>query len=90
MISGTSSALPTERRATETAYVGPATPLALALTVNPQPALPNQQVLVELTVTNTTASTVFGGVVGLHYPPGMNNISESSGLVTGPVNAAAS
>ena len=75
MINGISSALPTERRATETAYVGPTTPLALAMNVKPLPAQPNQQVLVELTVTNPTASTVFGGVVGLHYPSGMNTIT---------------
>ena len=90
VIDGTTNALPTERHATSTAYVGAHPPLALALNVNPLPAQPNQQVVVELTVTNPTASTVFGGVVQLHYPSNMANIYEDTGLVTGPVNAGAS
>ena len=90
VINGNSGALPTERHATDTVYVGPGTPLALAMNVNPLPAQPSQQVLVELTVTNPTASTVFGAVVQLHYPPGMVSIGEAGGLVTGPVDTAAS
>ena len=90
VINGTSSAQPTERRATATDYVGQATPLALALTVNPLPAQGNQQVVVEMTVTNPTASTVFGGVVRLHYPSHMGSIYAGGTLVTGPIDTAAS
>jgi uncharacterized repeat protein (TIGR01451 family) len=90
LIEGTSSAMPTQRRATETAYVGPSMPLSMSLDVTPLPAQDNQQLLVELTVSNPTASTVYGGVVRLHYPSHMNAIGEAGDLVTGPVNAAAS
>lgn len=86
VISGTRRALLTLRRATETAYVAADVPLALAINVTPSPSEANQSILVELTVTNQAASTVFGGVVRLHYPNYVTNIGESGGLVTGPVD----
>ena len=88
VINGTSSALPTERRATETAHVAPSAPLALSLNVNPLPAQPSQQILVEMTVSNPSGSTVFGGVVRLRYPSNMANLSES--LITGPLDTTVS
>ena len=88
VINGISSALPTERRATETAYVAPSTPLALSLNVNPLPAQSGQPILVEMTVSNPTGSTVFGGVVRLRYPSNMANLSES--LITGPLDTVVS
>jgi len=82
VISGIVDFVPTERRATSSAYVAPSTPLSLVLAVKPLPALANQQTLVTLLATNTSGAPVFGGVVQLHYPVGMNFIGK--GLVTGP------
>jgi len=82
------ASLPTSRRTTETAYVGQATPLALSLDITPLPAQSGQQILVDMSVTNQSGSTVFGGFVTLRYPPAMANISES--LITGPLDITAS
>jgi uncharacterized repeat protein (TIGR01451 family) len=87
-VSGTSGVSATARRATETAYVRPVTPLALSLTVTPLPELPGNSVTVELTVENTSAAQVLGGVVRLRYPTGMVAVNES--VITGPLNAGES
>lgn len=87
-IAGTSNALPTTRLAQDVAFVGPSGPLSLALQINPLSALPGQAALIEMTVTNTTASPVFGGTVDMHFAPGTNSLAES--LVGGPFDAAAS
>jgi hypothetical protein len=86
VIEGTINAMTTQSRATETAYIGSGSPLNLSLDVTPLPARGNQQVLVEMVVSNPTASTINGAVVQLRYPSNMNYILESGDLVTGPVN----
>ena len=87
-IGGVHDGLATESRVTETAYVGPETPLVLALGVAPLPARPGEPVQVDMTVSNPTGGSVFGGVVRMRYPQGMAPLSE--GLVTGPLDDEAS
>ena len=60
----------------------------LTLLVNPDPALPGQQLLVELRVTNDGAAPLNDLQVDLAFPTGMNSMGE--GAVTGPFDAAAS
>ena len=62
----------------------------LAVNVNPNSAQPGQQVRVEVTVTNSGTTTASNLIVTMVYPAGMASISETGGLVTGPVDTAAS
>ena len=82
IINGSREFLSTERRATAVAYIAPDTTLALSMNVGPQPALPGQMLDVELTVTNTTDTQIFGVQVDMIYPAGMLDVGE--GAITGP------
>jgi len=60
----------------------------LAVNVNPGSAQPSQQVLVEITVTNSGVALESNLIIRMEYPTGMFNLSES--LITGPLDTAAS
>ena len=80
-LSGTATAINRFVRATSVTRVATATPLTISMHVNPDPARPNETLNTDLTVTNRSASPIFGAVLQLRMPDGVNFFSNS--LLTG-------
>jgi uncharacterized repeat protein (TIGR01451 family) len=76
-ISGTNNSLPTQQRAGNVARIGPEGPLSLSVLVAPSPASASATLTIDLTVVNTSASTVFNAELRLLYPPGINDLGNS-------------
>ena len=76
--SGTNSAIDTDASATHTVPVGPQGPLGLGLVVVPNPAEQSETLHVEMTVTNHTAATVFGGTLNLRWPNAINDLGNAA------------
>ena len=77
-ISGTNNFLPTQQRASSVARVAPQTPLALGMVVTPNLAEQSETLSVEMTVTNRSAATVFGGTLNLRWPIGINDLTNGA------------
>jgi len=75
-ISGTNNSLPTQQRASNVARIGPDGPLSLSILVAPSPASAADTLAVNLTVVNTSVSTVFNAELQLLFPPGVNTLSN--------------
>jgi len=77
-ISGTNNSLPTEQRASNVARIAPDGPLSLAVAIAPSPASAADTLDIDLTVVNTSASTVFNAELQLPFPPGLNDLPNAS------------
>ena len=80
-LSGSANFINRFARATSVTRVATGTPLTLSMEVNPDPAQPNETLHTELTVTNGSGSPVFGAVLQLRIPDGVNFFSNA--LLTG-------
>lgn len=80
-ITGTHDFETTTRQASSYTAIG-STPLDIQLQINPVSARPSENVNLEITVTNPTASNITGATVEMVQPIGMSNLIESS--IIGP------
>ncbi len=77
-ISATSNFLLTSTRAKRITRVDDIEPLALTMSANPNPVLPNQAFDVLLTVENTSAGLLLGAELQLRIPDGLNTIFSTT------------
>jgi acyl dehydratase len=77
-ITGTLNFLPETARAMAVTRLASGRPLELATTLAPNPAQPGQTLQTDLTVTNSSSSTLFGVLLQARFPDGVNNLSQSA------------